>query len=330
MKYKTLLILLIFSLILSGCGDKEPLRHTEPIRKRQELLMGTLVEISIADEDKDATEIDLAIDKAFKEIKRIEDLLSPYNKDSEISRINRLGEREAITVSDETFSLIKRSIEFSRISEGAFDITVAPLLELWGFSIDPSAGSPVIPSEEEVKTKLSLVGWDRIITHDRSRSIAFSRAGMKIDLAAIAKGYAVDRAIEALRGEGITRAIVDAGGDIYCLGAKSETEPWVIGIKDPRRPNEILNTLDIIDRAIVTSGDYERYFIVEGKRYSHIIDPRTGYPVQNKVMSVTILAPGCLEADALATAVFVMGEEKGAEFIDQFDSVEVIIKTLDE
>lgn len=287
MSSRILLILLILALIVAfGCEGKETHKHTG-------LAMGTVVEISVADKDKSPEAIEKAIDKAHERIKEIEALMSSYLEDSDVSRLNRLGKGEYTLVSDETLEVIRTSIEFSELSEGAFDIT--------------------------------LVNFRNILVDEEERAVGFAVAKMKIDLGGIAKGYAVDEAIEVLKKEGIKDAMVNAGGDIYCLGTKANGKPWVIGIKHPRKPGQILTTLEIRDQAIATSGDYEKYYMIDDKRYCHIIDPRTGRPVQNDVMSVTIIAPTCLEADALATAVFVLGRNKGLKLIDNLDRVEGMI-----
>ena len=316
MNLRILTILLISILIVAfGCGGKG-------IYKRTELAMGTVVEISVADKDKDPEAIEKAICKAFDRIKEIEALMSSYLKGSDVSRINRLGKGKYVAVSDETFEVIRTSIKFSKLSEGAFDITILPVLELWGFS---SKIREDVPTQEEIGERLPLVNFRNILIDEEERAVGFSVAEMEIDLGGIAKGYAVDEAIVVLKNEGIKKAMVNAGGDVYCLGTKDNDQLWVIGIKHPRKPGQILTTLEIKGQAIATSGDYEKYYTIKGKRYPHIIDPRTGRPVQNDVMSVTILAPTCLEADALATTCFVLGKEKGLKLIGSLDGVEGMI-----
>ncbi len=284
--------------------------------------MGTVVEISVADKDKDPEAIEKAICKAFDRIKEIEALMNRYLEDSDVSRLNRLGKGEYITVSDETFEVIRRSIKFSELSEGAFDITLLPILELWGFS---RKGREDVPTQEEIGERLPLVNFRNVLIDGEEKAVGFSTFGMGVDLGGIDKGYAVDEAVEALKNEGIQNAMVNAGGDIYCLGTKGNDRPWVIGIKHPRKHGRVLTTPEIKDQAIATSGDYEKYYTIDNKRYCHIIDPRTGRPVQNDVMSVTILASTCLEADALATTCFVLGKDKGLKLIGSLDGVEGMI-----
>ena len=284
--------------------------------------MGTVVEISVADLDKDQKAIEKAIGKAFGRIKEVETLMNRYLEDSDVYRLNRLGKGEYITVSDETFEVIRTSIKFSELSDGAFDITILPVLELWGFS---SKVREDVPTQEEIGERLTLVNFHNILIDEEEKAVGFAAFGIGVDLGAIAKGYAVDEAIVVLKNEGIKKAMVNAGGDVYCLGTKDNDQPWVIGIKHPRKPGQILTKLEIKDQAIATSGDYEKYCMIEGRRYCHIIDPRTGRPVQNEVISVTILASTCLEADALATTCFVLGKDKGLKLIGSLDGVEGMI-----
>jgi thiamine biosynthesis lipoprotein len=314
---KILVVILSTVVFFSGCGARE--------FKRTRILMGTLVKISVVDRDKSPEQIKKAIDKAFFEIENIDRLMSVYRSESEVSRLNRLKQGRMMAVSDELLEVIRRSIRISRLSLGAFDLSSAPLVELWGFGRKGKRED--LPSPEEIKESLSTVGYRKIIIDKRKKEIGFAQQGMKIDLGGIAKGYAVDKAIEILKKEKIDNALIDAGGDLYCLGLNAKKIPWVIGIKDPRHSWRVIRTLKLRDRACATSGDYENFFLKNGRRFSHLIDPRTGWPVQNGIISVTVLAPSCLEADALATAVFVLGERKGLKLIDGLAKTEAIVIT---
>jgi len=270
--------------------------------------MGTFVEVTSF--DKKAASI------VFAEVKRIENLLSKYNSESEVSRLNNIGK---LTVSPETFYIIKKSKEFWQASNGAFDITVAPLVELWGFRDKKY----YVPQEEEIKNTLNLVGSDKIILHDSDNMIEFETLGTKIDLGAIAKGYAVDCAVNKLKKAGIKSCLINAGGQIYCLGDKFG-QPWKVAIQDPQKDG-FIDYLELKNQAVATSGDYEQYFIKENKRYAHIFNPKTGYPAESDVISVTVIAPDGLTADALATAIFVLGKAKGTELAKKFSEVKVKI-----
>jgi len=283
------------------------------------MLMGTIVEVCIADRIENIRDI---ADKAFAALREVEDILSIYREDSRVSELNRLAAGEAVTVDFHTFEILRKAIEFNRLTRRAFDITVSPVLELWGFGRNKERR---VPGEDELKKTLNLVGTDKILLDEEARTVRFELPGVKIDLGGIAKGYAVDQAVNSLKNAGVKAALVNAGGDIYALGKKGKGG-WVTGIRHPRRRGRILARIKLVNKAIATSGDYEKYFILAGQRYSHIIDPKTGYPAkQNFPMSVTVLAEDCITADALATAVFVLGPEEGMDLINELDEVEAVI-----
>lgn len=276
--------------------------------REKRVMMGTFVEV--ISPQKEAAKI------AFDEISRIEGLLNKYNPESEISKLNKSGTLKA---SPETFYVIKKSKEFYSLSGGAFDVTIAPLMDLWGFTNRQFS----TPTEEGIKETLKLVGSDKIILHKSSSVIQFKTPGMEIDLGAIAKGYAVDCAVKKMRDTGIKSCLINAGGQIYCLGNKFG-KPWIVAIKNPR-VNELVNYLKLENRAISTSGDYEQYFIKDKKRYAHIINPKTGYPAENSIASVTVIAKDGLTADALSTSIFALGKEKGELMAKKLDGVEIKI-----
>jgi thiamine biosynthesis lipoprotein len=267
--------------------------------------MGTFAEV--ISPDKSAAKI------VFDEIRRIEGLLSKYRKDSEISKLNQSGE---LKLSPETFYVLKRAADFNAASKGAFDITVAPLMDLWGFT-DKKYN---LPAEEQIRETLKLVGMDKIIFDETNNVVKFALPGIKIDLGGVAKGYALDCAVNQLKKHGIKSALVNAGGQVYCLGDKFG-RPWRLGIKSPRAKGVAGYYLELKDKAAATSGDYEQYFIKGNKRYSHIMDPKTGYPVTSGIVSVTVIAPDSLTADALSTSIFVLGKEKGEELAKKFAGV---------
>jgi len=303
----TIFVFLLFNFVfLCGCQNKE-------LYKESRVMMGTFVEVTSPDKEAPAI--------VFNEIKRIEDLLSKYKANSEISRLNKIGK---LKVSPDTFYIIKKSKEFWQASNGAFDITVAPLIDLWGFTDK----NYFVPNDRKIKNVISLIGTNKIILNDKDNMIEFSVSGMKIDLGGIAKGYALDCAVAKLKEKGINSCLINAGGQIYCLGDKFG-KPWKIAVRDPRR-EKFSGYLELKDKAVATSGDYEQYFMKNNKRYSHIIDPKTGYPADSGVISVTVIAPDGLTADALATSIFVLGKEKGEMLAKKFPATEVkIIETRD-
>jgi len=269
-------------------------------------MMGTFVEVISPDER--------AAGIAFAEIQRIENILSKYKEASEVSRLNKYGE---INASPELVYILGESKRFWEASGGAFDITVGPLIDLWGFT-DKRYRKP---DEAGIKKTLELIGSNKIILNFSNNVVKFMFRGMKVDLGAIAKGFAVDCAVKKLKEAGIKNCLVNAGGQIYCLGTKDEL-PWKIAVRNPRG-KDLQEILELKDKAVATSGDYEQYFIKDKKRYSHILDPKTGYPANSGVVSVTVIAPDGLTADGLATAIFVLGKKKGLELAKRFPGVEV-------
>lgn len=289
-------ITIIALCLLSGCQGQQ-------LHKQSKIALGTFIEITSSDER--AGRI------AFQEIERIENLLSKYRPDSDVWLVNKYGKAK---VSQETIFVVNKARQFWQASNGAFDITVEPLMKIWGFQDKQYR----IPPREEIEGALKLVGMDKVIVDEKGSRIELVIQGMAIDLGGIAKGYAVDRAVLKLREAGVRDALINAGGDIFCLGKKF-SRAWQIAIKDPRGKG-IVKDLILTDKAIATSGDYEVFFIVDEQRFSHIIDPKTGYPSQSGVVSVSIVADDCLTADALATSIFILGREKGRHLARRFNS----------
>jgi len=291
-----------FTLVsLAGCQNQHLYRDSR-------VMMGTFVEVISPDER--------AADIAFAEIQRIENILSKYKEESEVSRLNKYGE---ISASPELFYILKESNRFWEASGGAFDITVGPLIDIWGFT-DKKFRKP---QGIEIKETLKVIGANKIVLNFNNNVVKFMLPGMKIDLGGIAKGYAVDCAVKKLKEAGIKSCLVNAGGQIYCLGTKDEL-PWKIAVRNPRG-KDLQEILELKDKAVATSGDYEQYFIKNKKRYPHILDPKTGYPANSGVVSVTVIAADGLTADALATAIFVLGKNKGLELARKFPGVKVKI-----
>jgi len=308
-----LLLSLIFGILVASTTSSAELKTHNETRS----LMGTRVEITARGAD--AQKLNQAVNKAFAEIKRIEEMMSEWEKGSELSRINRNAGKKAIKVSPEILEIITQSIKFSQISRGAFDISWAVLAELWNFSRE----EPAIPQKEKVAEALKLVDYQNIAVDRENSTVLLKNKGMRIGLGGIAKGYAVDRAIQALQQEGVKDAIVNAGGDLRVIG-KKDGQPWRVGVQDPRERGNLLGVLEITDTSFASSGDYERYFIKDGFRYHHLLDPKTGFPAQ-ECRSVTIICPSALRADALSTAVFVLGSVAGLELIEELFGAEVLI-----
>ncbi len=256
--------------------------------------------------------------KLGKAMERMEHIYDKFNIYSEGSVLYDFNNHSVPVMDTEIVGLIKKSLNISAISGGAFDISVYPLIRLWGFD----SREPSLPGREKIRETLSLVGADKLKVRDSK--VIKSEKGVKIDMGGIAKGYAVDRASEVLRKEGVTSALIDAGGDIYAMGLKGDRK-WRVGIRSPRGGG-IKETLELKDMAVATSGDYENSFTEEGDLYHHIIDPRSGYPATGSA-SVTVIAPSVAEADGWATAFFVMGPERALELVSELDEIEVFIIT---
>ena len=267
----------------------------EPTRRTQ-FIMGTLVEITVSHADPHV--IQAVTTQAFDEMKRLEQLMSTYLPDSEISQINRAAGKEAVPVSLEVEEVIREGIFWSRQSSGAFDITVEPLVQLWDFDGE----NEVIPGRATLRKTASLVNYKNIEIFDHK--VRLARPGMAINVNGLAKGYAVDRAVSILRSR-VPNGIVNAGGDLFAFGQKSKESPWTIGLQHPRKPQDLLAAFAVKNQAVATSGDYQRYFVKDGVRYHHIFDPATGMPAR-KMISTTLITTEVMEADAMATALFVM------------------------
>jgi len=289
------------------------------------LVMGTFARIVAVAADSETAE--RCIETAFAEITRVDKLMSDYKSDSEISQVNRDGFKRAVKVSKSTYEVLQRSVEFSKLTDGAFDVTVGPLVDLWR-----SAGrTNSVPGNNELNAARSRVGYEKLTLDANKMSVRFTVDGMRLDLGGIAKGYAVDKAIEAMQKCGATGGMVDIGGDIRCFGTPPQgKEHWLIGLQDPSKAEgdigvgRILLKLKLVNRAVATSGDYQQFTVIEGKRHSHIIDRNTAAGTKG-LSSVTIIADNATDTDALATAVSVMGLEKGLKLIESLADTEAIL-----
>jgi thiamine biosynthesis lipoprotein len=291
------------------------------------VVMGTFARIiSVAVDSNTAKS---CIETAFAETTRVDELMSDYKNDSEISEVNRDGFKRAVKVSESTYKVLERSVEFSKRTGGAFDVTVGPLVDLWHLAETAN----VLPSKAELQRACSKVGYDKLILDANEMSVRFAVEGMRLDLGAIGKGYAIDRAVEAMQKAGALGGMVEIGGDIRCFGSPpAGKERWRIGLQDSRRIDEdisegkVLLVLELTDAAVATSGNYQRFTVIQGQRYSHILDAKTGL-TSEELTSVTVISQDALEADALATAVSVMGAEKGLALIEKTPQAEAILIT---
>lgn len=274
-----------------------------------------------------------AVEESFKRIGEIDKMASPNISTSDVSKINSAAGKEYVKVHPEIIKMIKKSIQYSKLSGGAWDITVGPLINLWGI------GTPNerIPSDAEIKAKLALVGYDKISINEADNSVMLQKPGMSIDLGGIAKGFATDEVLKIFKKYNIKNGLLNLGGSsMYAIGNNEKNLPWSVGIKHPRSQNseDYLGIIKLSNQALSTSGDYERYFIKNNKRYHHILNPLTGYPADTGVISDTIVIDGSLPdnsmiADLLTTTVFVLGPEKGIKFVENMPKVECELTTSD-
>jgi len=321
------LLLIAYCLpLFSGCTKQDQMY------KESRVLMDTYCTITVVSPSKEKARA--AIDAGYAEIEKLDTYLNNFSPDSEISAVSRSSGAGPVKVSEETLDLVKKTIGVSADTGGAFDPTIAPVLKLWKFSGRPA--DPTLPSLHAVKNALKLVDYRKIKVSGESSQIYLEDTGMELDLGGIAKGYAADRAVEAIKAKGIKAALVAIAGDIRGYGLNTNGNAWKVGIQDPRPENEksdkpwedVFATISLKDRAISTAGDYQRFFIQDGKRYHHIIDPATGYPSDSGLISVSVIAPEGHVADGIDTAILILGAEKGMKLLES-KGIDGVLVTAD-
>lgn len=308
---KVIRIVMLFAVMLSlsGCGEEKPYKETQ-------FLMDTVVEITAYGPNAQS-----AVKEAFSEFKRIDQISNRYNPESEISRINQSAGKDKMTVSAELIDIIAQSIISSRESSGSFDITIGALTELWGVGHKDE----YVPSDEEIKIAQSLVGYEMLQVNPAVRSIFLPRAGMLLDVGGIAKHYAMDKAISALKARGVQSALLNAGGDISVIGTRPDGQPWRIGVQHPRKNDSLIAKATLSNwNTVETSGDYQRYFIKNGVRYSHILDPKTGKQ-PTEIASISIFSTG--RVPVRSSGFYVLGVEQGLKLLQKYPGTEAIIVT---
>ena len=304
-------IIFLFSIVfisLGGC-KKVSLERVEETQQ----YMGTYVSIIVYADKNCGNEI---IESAYKKIEELERIASNYDENSEVCRLNQQGYLDE--ASDELLEMIDLSIEYYKITDGSFDITIEPLLKLWSEGLWKESEEV---QAEKISEALMLVGSDKI--NIENRKIEFELDGMSVTLGGIAKGYIIDKAMDVIQEAGVESALINAGGDIVSLGVKDDGEMWNISLENPDNTDESIASFNFAGKAVATSGNYYRYFDPD-KEVHHIIDPKTGFSA-DKCISVTVIAQTCTEADALATSVFVMGSQDGLKLVESLDNVEALI-----
>ena len=280
--------------------------------------MGTRFELTVVASSEEIGYIN--IDEAVAEITRIERMISSWDPDSETSRINENAGIRPVKVSPELFQLIERAKNISEITGGAFDISYASMDRLWKFD----GSMTQMPSEEAIKANIANIGYEAIELDPDAMTVFLRRKGMKIGFGAIGKGYAADKTKELLVSKGVPGGIINASGDLTTWGTKATGEKWMVGIANPMGKNRVFSWLPVVESSVATSGNYEKFIEFDGKRYSHIIDPRSGYPTRG-IRSVSLFSKSAELCDALATAVFIMGKDSGIHLINQIEGTEVVV-----
>jgi FAD:protein FMN transferase len=306
-------------LLLAAVGLAAP-AHAEWVRRITDGIMGTRITVELWSEDNDKGE--QAIDAVLDEMRHIDESMSTYKPTSEVSQVNAKAADGPMKISRELFDLLVTAKQYSVITDGAFDITYASVGYMYNFP------KHIRPSEAQISKALPAVNYQHVLLDPNNQTVQFTQKGVRIDLGGIAKGYSVDRGIDVLKEHGITRAYVSAGGDSRIIGDRFG-KPWVVGIRDPRKgEGEVIKRVPLIDAAISTSGDYERFFDEDGVRYHHIIDPHTGHSA-SKVRSATVIGPYATRTDGLSKTAFVLGPDKAMEIYNRIDDIDAIIVRLD-
>ena len=295
-----------------------PLMSQEVAQRRTVKLMGSRFDITVV--AKDSTIANAYIDDAISEITRIEKLISSWDADSQTSLVNKNAGIKPVKVDRELFDLIERAKQISKITDGAFDISFASVDKIWRF--DGSMTRK--PTEEEIANSVAKIGYQNIIMDYDNQTVFLKLPGMKIGFGAIGKGYAADKVRTMLKEKGVVAGIINASGDLTAWGHQPNGSDWMIGITNPLNKDKIFSWFPVVDAAVATSGNYEKFVEFDGVKYSHIIDPRTGYPATGLV-SVTIFANSAELCDALATSIFITGTETGIDIINQINGVECIV-----
>lgn len=309
-----LLLVLLFNLV--GCTKKTK----KPI-ERTDFMLGTICSIKIYNKSDESI-----LDKGFDKIKDIENKMSLNIKESDIYKLYELSGKEPLKVSDDTFKVLKMGKEFGDISNGHFDITIGPLSKLWNIGT-PEAK---VPTEDELKETLPLIDYSKLTLDEKNKTAKLENEGMMVDLGGIAKGYAADEVAKVLKENGVKNAIINLGGNVFTLGKNTNNTEWNIGIQNPfEGRGDAVGSVKVENKSIVTSGIYERYVEENGKKYHHILNPKTGYPYDNEIAGVTIITDESILGDSLSTTVFSLGLHEGLDFINKRKDAEAIFITKD-
>jgi len=308
---RTAALLAAALLLFSACAPRAESENT-----RTDFVLGTVCTIRLVTGGDDKT-----LDEVFARLRQIEDRMSANRDGTEIDAINKGAGGKPVVVSPDTFDVIAKALEYAKRTDGVFDPSVGPLVKLWNIGNEGAA----VPSKDAIAKALVLIDWTKVQMDPVKSTVRLAAPGMRLDLGAIAKGYAADEVSRILKEHKVKAAVVDLGGNVLVYGRKKDGTPWRVGVQNPASDRgEYVGLVSGYDMTVVTSGVYERFFIQDGKRYHHILDTTTGYPVENGLVSVTIIADKSIDADGLSTSVFALGLQKGMEFVKKTEGVEAV------
>ncbi len=314
-------VIIVWHIFCGGCSQAE----TGELVEESRLLLHTFIEIKAWGEGARQ-----AIQEAYSEMDRVNALLNSYDPNSEVSIINKNAGGAPVQISAETMEALRLAKKFAKTTEGSFDCTIGPLVTLWGFDRDFPGLPGREPDHKALAAAKGLVDYRELKLAIRKkdgsikRTAMLAKPGMWIDVGSFSKGYAADQAMKVLKQRGITQALIAAGGTICTAGSKPDGSPWRVGIRHPRKEGSFLTVLTLQDKSVSTSGDYEKYYVKKGKRHTHIIDPRTGLPVE-KIQAVTVIADSGVVSDILSTALFVLGPHEGIQLVESLPGVEALL-----
>lgn len=317
MKNKILIIvmMIIVSMLHIGCSKEDNNQNLS----RTEIIMGTPISITIYEGGSDET-----LNRCFDKVSEIEDLVSINKENTELVKLNENAGISKVKLSDISYNILKKGLEYSKLSNGSYDITIGPLVKLWGIGLE----NENVPSEDKINEIIKYIDYKNVEINDSTKEAFLSKKGMEIDLGSIAKGYAADEVVNILKQEGVNRAIVNLGGNIYALGSKDSKSNWKIGIQDPfSNRGEVVGSIEVANKTVVTTGIYERFIEKDGVKYHHILNPKTGYPYNTDIAGVSIITDKSIDADALSTLVFTKGLDEGLEFVETLNNVDAIFVT---
>lgn len=301
----TPLVIVALGAALASCAPKAPIEHT-----RTDFVLGTVCTIRLVQGGDDKL-----LDSAFARLRQIEDELTVNKSGSEIDAVNAAAGEHAVKVGADALAILKKDLGYSAMTDGAFDASVGPLVKLWGIGTDHAR----LPAKSEIEAARKLVGWKDIVLDEAAGTVFLKRPGMALDLGSGTKGYATDQLVAMFRSASVKSAIIDLGGNIFVMGSRPDGKPWRVGLQNPdsSERGDYIGVADLSNKTMVTSGVYERFFIQNGKRYHHILDPATGYPVDNGLTSVTIITGKSFDADGFTTALFAVGRERGMQLAEK-------------